>query len=172
MERVERAPGAARRVEEPRVPPQWLLRLMNLVPNALLRSPLHGLMSERVLLLGFTGRRSGRVYTTPMSYAREGDEILMSTEAPWWRNLAGGAAVGLRLRGQEVRGFARVHSGGQDAAEGLRRLVERYPGGYARFLGVTLDGSGKPDPEGILRAVERGRVFVSVRIAGDGEAGH
>ena len=83
---------------ERRAPPRVLMRAMNAVPRLVLRSPLHGLMDGKVLLLGFVGRRSGRRYTTPMSYVRAGDEVLMTTEAPWWKNLAGGAGGGKAWR--------------------------------------------------------------------------
>lgn len=43
-------------------------QLMNCVPQLLLRSPLHGLMSNRYLLITFTGRKSGKRYTTPVAY--------------------------------------------------------------------------------------------------------
>ncbi|MGH3146060.1 MAG: nitroreductase/quinone reductase family protein [Rubrobacter sp.] len=71
-------------------PPKFLMRVMNVVSRVMLRFPLHHAMSESVLLLTFNGRRSGKSYTTPMSYVREGSEISMSTEAPWWKNLGRG----------------------------------------------------------------------------------
>ncbi len=37
-------------------------RALNKIPAALLRSPLHGLMSKRFLLLTFNGRKSGKRY--------------------------------------------------------------------------------------------------------------
>jgi hypothetical protein len=43
-------------------------QLMNCVPQLLLRSPLHGLMSNRYLLITFTARKSGKRYTTPVAY--------------------------------------------------------------------------------------------------------
>ena len=74
--------------------------LKNSVPTLVLRSPLHPLMSGRYALLSFTGRRTGRRYTTPVAYTRDGaDRLLLSTDSPWWRNLAGGAPVSLRLAG-------------------------------------------------------------------------
>jgi hypothetical protein len=87
------------------------MRAMNAVPRLVLRSPLHSLMDGKVLLLGFVGRRSGRRCTTPMSYVRVGDEVLMTTEAPWWKNLAGGAPVEVRLGGRSRRGFAETLTG-------------------------------------------------------------
>ena len=58
------------------------MRMMNKLPLFLLRSPLHGVMSKRVLLVTFTGRKSGKAYTTPVSYMREGD-IVFFTDSPW-----------------------------------------------------------------------------------------
>jgi deazaflavin-dependent oxidoreductase (nitroreductase family) len=102
------------------------MRAMNAVPRLVLRSPLHGLMDGKVLLLGFVGRRSGRRYTTPMSYVRAGDEVLMATEAPWWKNLAGGAPVEVRLGGRSRRGFAETLTGEEDVAEVLRTILCQY----------------------------------------------
>jgi hypothetical protein len=34
--------------------------------RALLRSPLHGLLSGMLMLLSYTGRKSGRTYTIPI----------------------------------------------------------------------------------------------------------
>jgi len=42
-----------------------LTRALNKVPAAILRSPLHRLMSKRFLLLTFAGRESGKRYTIP-----------------------------------------------------------------------------------------------------------
>ncbi len=44
------------------------MRFFNPVMSALLRLPLHGLLSRQVFLLTYTGRRSGRQYTLPVGY--------------------------------------------------------------------------------------------------------
>lgn len=160
-------PGAATR--ERKTPPRLLMRAINAVPRLVLRSPLRGLMDGKVLLLGFTGRRSGRRYTTPMSYVRVGDEVLMTTEAPWWKNLAGGAPVEMRIGGRSRRGFAETLAGEEGVAEVLRRILRHYPE-YRRFIGVTVDEAGRPDEETILAAARRGRIGIRVRRDGDGAA--
>ena len=80
------------------------IRVMNKFPALLLRSPLHRLISKSVLLITFTGRKSGKKYTTPITYLRDGDTVLMTTDSPWWKNLRGGALVTLRIRGREYVG--------------------------------------------------------------------
>ena len=71
------------------------MRVVNKFPMLLLRSPLYDLMSKSVLLLTFTGYKSGKKYTTLVTYLREDDEVLMTTASPWWKNLRGesGASV-------------------------------------------------------------------------------
>jgi hypothetical protein len=53
---------------------------------ALLRSPLHGFMDRSTLLLTYTGRKSGKAYTTPVNYLRDGDTLLVvsSCKHIWW----------------------------------------------------------------------------------------
>lgn len=77
---------------------------------AVLRSPAHRLLSGALLLLTFRGRRSGRAYTLPLLYARQGDDLLLVALHPhgqsWWRNVAGGAEVELLLERRQLRGHA------------------------------------------------------------------
>ena len=86
---------------------------VNRVLALLLRSPLHGLLSRRLLLIAVTGRRSGRVHTLPVMYSAGADRGLLriGVAAPaakrWWRNLRGeGAAVRVWVRGVERIGHA------------------------------------------------------------------
>jgi hypothetical protein len=87
-----------------------LNRTANPLVKALLRSPLHGLASGRVALISVTGRRTGRDYTFPVFYRRDGTRVLIVPSAPerklWWRNLRQPASVRLRLAGEERTGRA------------------------------------------------------------------
>jgi hypothetical protein len=76
-------------------------RLLNHAVAALLRSPLHGLISRDLMLITFTGRKSGRSYTTPVTYSQQGEQIVFHSTQRWWKNLEGSALVTLRLRGRE-----------------------------------------------------------------------
>jgi hypothetical protein len=89
-------------------------RTVNPLMKALLRSPLHGLRSGRLALITVTGRKSGREYTFPTGYERDGDTVTITVSWPdqkvWWRNLRdGGAPVRLRLKGEERSGHAVAH---------------------------------------------------------------
>jgi F420H(2)-dependent quinone reductase len=84
----------------------------NRVVSWLLRSPLHRPFSRRLALITVTGARSGRTYTIPVGYRREGANVTIPVLWPdrkrWWRNLREGAPVTLRLAGESYRGRAIV----------------------------------------------------------------
>ena len=138
-------------------------RLYNPVVVRLLRSPLHGAMSNSTMLLTFTGRKCGRTYTTPVNYVRDGDDLLVvaSREHSWWKNLRGGGAVAVKVCGREMRGEVEALEG--EAAEegllGVLRAVQAYRG----YWEVELGDDGRPrDPE-VLRHVAGGNALVRIR---------
>jgi hypothetical protein len=87
-------------------------RTANLAVRGLLRTPLHRAVSGQLALITVTGRRSGRRFTFPVGYRRDGDRVTVQVGWPerkvWWRNLRGGAPVSMRLRGVERSGHAKV----------------------------------------------------------------
>jgi deazaflavin-dependent oxidoreductase (nitroreductase family) len=64
--------------------------------------------SNQLLLLTFTGRKSGKEFTTPLRYVQEGETLRMTVVYPWWKNLVGNATVRVLLRGQVRIGSAEV----------------------------------------------------------------
>lgn len=52
-------------------------KMYNPVVIWLLRSPFHGLIDKNTVLITFTGRKSGKSYTFPISYVRDGDTLMM-----------------------------------------------------------------------------------------------
>lgn len=84
----------------------------NQLVAALLRSPLHGLVSGRLLLITVTGRRTGAEHTLPVGYREDDGRLTIPVLWPerklWWRNLRDGAPVRLRLRGEDRAGRAQA----------------------------------------------------------------
>lgn len=113
----------------------------------LLRSPLHGILSKNFLLITFTGRKSGMVFTTPVSYSQDGDTLYIFSHAAWWKNLHHNTPITLRLRGKDVQGLPEVVADDKKAvAAWLMAHLRRSP--YdAPFNGVTLAENKKPRPE-------------------------
>jgi hypothetical protein len=112
--------------------PVRILRRLKPVIVAILGSPLHGLMSRDILLLTWTGRRTGARHTLPLSYVRLGSRLYLCTRpegSKWWLNLRGGTDVDLVLEGRPVRATATVlDRESEEALDGLRAFVTRNPG--------------------------------------------
>ena len=85
-----------------------VLGALNPVMGVLLDSPLHWPLSRWFAILAWTGRRSGRRYSTPVSFLREGSTAWITTGDAWWHNLEGGAPVDMRVSGRwhSARGMA------------------------------------------------------------------
>jgi deazaflavin-dependent oxidoreductase (nitroreductase family) len=128
-----------------------------------LRSPLHRLLNGRLALLTFYGRKSGRRYTTPVGYGRTDDALLADTESPWWRNLRGGARVGVRLQGRDRAGTAEVITHEALMREAYRIILAATPG-YGRALGISLGSDGLPRREDIARIRQKGHVVVRIEL--------
>ncbi|MBN1265454.1 MAG: nitroreductase family deazaflavin-dependent oxidoreductase [Anaerolineales bacterium] len=142
--------------EKQGVPP-WLNRTM----KSVLRSPLHGIISNTITLITFNGRKSGKAYTTPVSYYQRGNQVRIFTHGNWWKNLVDSAPVSLRIRGKDLKGLAEpvVEDKKAIAAELCDHL--RQSSFDARFYDVTIDRDGNPDPRDVEQAVE---TVVMIRV--------
>lgn len=111
--------------------PPFVLRMLIKAQNPfmkwLLRSRMHHSVSDKYMLIALTGRKSGRVYTIPVQYAQDGEQLCVVTSESykWWKNLRGGAPVQALLRGMTYNGYAEITTDPQIIS---RRLERIYPG--------------------------------------------
>jgi hypothetical protein len=144
-----------------------LVRACNPLVAALLRSPLHGLVSGRILVLGFTGRKSGRAIETPVSYIEDVGLVRVFTTNPWWCNVAAKPDVTLWFRGKRASGRAKVISNDPEAVlPWLGEFLRRIPRD-ARFYDVRIGARGRPEEGDLARAAAR-TTMMEIRIAGPG----
>jgi deazaflavin-dependent oxidoreductase (nitroreductase family) len=135
--------------------------MLNKSMKFILRSPLHGMVSKTILLITFTGRKSGKTYTTPVSYSQQDGQVYIFTHADWWKNLSNGEPVSLRIRGKERQGFAETIAEDKDAvAAGLSQHLRQVPSD-ARFYEVTFDQDGSPNTAEVEQAVQ---TVVMIRV--------
>ncbi|QUQ63522.1 hypothetical protein [Kutzneria sp. CA-103260] len=69
------------------------------------------LVRRHVTIASYTGRRSGRTFSTPVGYKLSGDvatiTVMLADAKKWWRNFTGdGGALTLELDGRERTGHA------------------------------------------------------------------
>ena len=85
-------------------------RVLDFTAKAVLSSPLHFILSWRVVVIELTGIKSGRRYRIGANYAREGEDLHVMTyrKRQWWRNLRGGRQVTVVYRGRRVAAVSSV----------------------------------------------------------------
>ena len=140
---------------------------VNPLVTAVLRSPVHWILSFGLMLITVTGRRTGRRYTIPVGYQRDGVVLtILVSEAPkkqWWRNFHAPAPVELHVQGRTVPGTAALIPPGSSefrarAEETLRRLPW-----MGRVFGVEYKkGQGLGDAQ--LAALQRNIAVVQVTL--------
>jgi len=106
-------------------------------------------VSGLYLLVTFTGQKSGRTYTTPVQYKQFGRTLKFVTRRSraWWKNLRAGAAVTVRLRGQDQRGTAAEVTPADDAALAAEILAV-----YAPMVSPAL--AAKLAPESVVIRID------------------
>ena len=139
---------------------QGVVRYFNPFIRLVLGSRAHQTMSGQLMLLSFTGRRTGRSYTTPVSYVREGTDLLVPGGGAWWKNLTSGTAT-VRLQGKWHVVTPEVIREPVALSAVLGRMLAINPA-IAAFTGIRLGSDGWPFAESLER--ERRRGFVIVRL--------
>jgi hypothetical protein len=98
------------------------------IVGAVLCSPLHRMLSGSLLLISFTGRRTGQEHSRPVMFAGDERGLIIfvghAEQKVWWRNLTERAPVRVRLRGRELEGYGEVVK--RDSALAGRYVV-RFP---------------------------------------------
>ena len=132
-----------------------MMRVVNVPMRAVLRLPFATPLSANLMLVSYTGVKSGKAYLQPVSYARDGETLLTPGGGRWTLNLKNGRQVRLRLRGRDVVAHADLVA---DPAE-----VERLLGVIAvgnpramRYLPIPRDGDGRLDRDALAAAIGHG----------------
>lgn len=133
----------------------------NPIMSWMIRSPLHFMVSKNMMLMTYTGRKSGKSYTTPMNYLALDGALFTNSyrERVWWRNLRGGADVTLRLRGEDVPAHAEVIEEPSAVAGYLNEYLQAAPH-LAKYMEVRMGEDGVPLAEDVAN---RGQEMVMVR---------
>jgi len=141
-----------------------IYKLINPPIRLLLKSPFHPILSSNTLLLAFTGRKTGRALSTPISYYKADGMVHCFTNKSfgWWRNLLSMKEVGLTIAGRDYKSEAMVESEDEaKLAEALVKFLIAVPRDAAHAAVRMVDG--QPELSDIRRAV-RGMVHLSFPI--------
>ncbi|BBX65215.1 hypothetical protein MSAS_43890 [Mycobacterium saskatchewanense] len=137
-------------------PPSLVIRLVNPILGVLLRTPLAGPAGKQLMVLGFTGRKTGRQFSIPVSAHLIDGDLYALTGAAWKQNFRDGAPARvvyggrtIAMRGDLIRDPATV-------SELLLRCAESYGVRRAqRMIGLKFREQRIPTREEFAEAVNR-----------------
>lgn len=150
-------------VQQPMEPPlpRWAYKVVNPAMNALLRSPLHGLLSKALMILIFDGRKTGQRYTIPVGYQEVDGQLFVFSHSKWALNFRGGAPLAVRLRGELVRGTGKLVNDAALIDTVIRRMAAARGEAMAERMGLmarTADGQREP-------RLAPGTTFIEITLA-------
>jgi hypothetical protein len=98
--------------------------LLNAIVRPIMASPLKPVLEPFIVTITYTGRRSGKTFSTPVLYRKRGDSVTIWVLSPdsktWWRNfrddcapitlnLPSGTRTGHAVVNRNDRGKVTVH---------------------------------------------------------------
>jgi hypothetical protein len=131
----------------------------------ILKSPLHRLASGSILLITYTGRKSGKTYTVPVNYMRQANELLVTSkrERTWWRSLLGGAPVHIRLVGKDYPGTGLAVTEPTEVLKYLEDYLRQSPQ-TARYFGIYTAADGSLSATDLALAA-KDRVIIRLKLS-------
>jgi deazaflavin-dependent oxidoreductase (nitroreductase family) len=138
-------------------------RPLNALMRLLLRSPVHGLLSSRLLTITVIGRKTGNTYKIPVAYVEHEGALLVGTAATWRRNLRADTPVRVRLRGRDQLAHSEVITDEEQLAVLYRAILPQNPV-HGRFVGIGLEPDGEPNRTDLRRAMGSGLAVVRLRL--------
>ena len=128
-----------------------------------LRSPFHGMLSDGMMIITVTGRKTGKKFTFPVGYYRENGDlwVITSRDRTWWKNLQGGANVDLLLKRKPVTAIAETDL---DEKSVEARMIEylRHVPQAANPLGIHIE-NGEANAGDVMRTA-KDRLFVKIQV--------
>ena len=137
-------------------PPAALLRVVNPILRSLLRTPVMGAARSRMMVVSFSGRKTGRRYSIPLSAHRVDNDLYALTSAPWKRNFRDGAAAEVLLDGKSTTMRGELIEDPAVVADISRRCAESYGAKRAqRPMGLKFRDDRVPTLEEFTEAAQR-----------------
>jgi len=142
-------------------PPAFLNRVMALLLRI---TVLHRIISGGILLLTYTGRKSGKRYSLPVGYWQEGKTVTLLTKRfhSWWHNFEQAAPVTVRIQGKNFEGEAHVLTEETIIVPLIAHLVEGRER-QAQIWQIRLGDDHKPNMDDV-RATARKVVVIQIAL--------
>jgi hypothetical protein len=136
-------------------PPAAVLRAVNPLLRFLLRTPLMGAARKAMMVLSFTGRKSGRRYSIPVSAHQIDNDLYALVGAAWRLNFRGGASAEVVHDGKTTTMRGELIEDPSVVADLSRRCAESYGvKGAQRVMGLKFRDQRIPTVEEFAEAAK------------------
>ncbi len=137
-------------------PPQAVLRVGNPVLRVLLRAPLLGSAAKDLMVVSFSGRKTGKQYSIPLSAHHIDGNLYAISGAPWKNNFRGGASAQVLHGGKTTTMRGELIGEHATVADLAHRASQNYGAKRAqRLLGLKFRDRQVPSLEEFAEAVRR-----------------
>lgn len=137
---------------------------MRLVNPLARRVIARGMLGDELLVVHYTGRRSGRRFDVPAGCRTVDGSICVFTDGRWRHNFAGGVDVEVTHHGRRRPMRATLHPDPDEVAAVYERLITEHGVPWARrHLGVRVNVDRAPTREE-LRELARSTGLSIVRL--------
>lgn len=137
-------------------PPEKLLRAMNPIVKFLLGTPLGGGVRRQMMVLNFTGRKSGRRFSVPVSAHRLDNTLYALASAGWTANFRDGANAEVLWDGKTTTMHGELIRDPATVADLSHRAAESYGAKKAqRMMGLKFRDNRVPTLEEFVEAAQR-----------------
>ena len=136
-----------------------IMRAVNVPMRAVLSLPFATPINANLMLIFYTGRKSGKAYRQPVSYVRDGDVLLTPGGGRWTLNMEGGRPVRIRLRGRDVPARPELVREPAEVERLLDVIVRENPPA-ARYIPLPRQPDGHLEPTALAAAIDHGFAIV------------
>ena len=129
----------------------------------MLRHNMMGSAADMIMIITVKGRKTGKEYSTPIGYVRDGETICALNNggvSNWYKNALQNPDVILEIRGQRIHAVAEPVNDALERREIFDLYKQQRRGAFPRFFGVPVDA---PDAE--LEQALASRVFVRFHVS-------
>jgi hypothetical protein len=137
-------------------PPDAFLRVVNPIMKLLLRTPFAGAARNQLMVVNFTGRKSGRAYSIPLSAHLIDGNLYAMAAATWKNNFRDGAPAQVLHNGKTTTMHGELITDKALVADLYSRCAESYGVKRAeRAMGLGFRDHQMPTHDQFAEAVER-----------------
>ncbi len=137
-------------------PPQAMLRVLNPTLRLLLRAPLLGPALKDFMVVSFTGRKTGRQFSVPVSAHHIDGDLYVLLNASWKHNFRDGAPADVLYGGKTTAMHGQLISQPAAVADLAHRAAETQGAKKAqRAMGLKFREDAIPSVQDFIEASDR-----------------